>query len=174
VVELLCARWTAQRAVHAVRCTIAHTRIARCLDSLSASDTGRRTVGAARLHHPAVVIDEHLDTALGADPLRDVLDQTLPIVGVASREKDTAADKRYMCDATCKFHHLASLLHLLKTGEQALGHAGGEMIRGPVVESAVPAGARCPSWRGIGSRWIEGCAAEQQALDAQLGSTMKT
>ena len=97
------------------------------------------------MYHPTVVVHEHLHTALGADSLRDVLDQRLPIVGVAGGEKDAAAGKRYMRYAVCEFHHLASLLHLLKTSEQALGHEVGEMIRRPRVESAVPTGARCPS-----------------------------
>jgi hypothetical protein len=48
-----------------------------------------------------VVIDEYLHTALGADSLRDVLDQRLPIVGVSGGEKNAATDKRYMCDAAC-------------------------------------------------------------------------
>jgi len=100
-VWLLCARWTTERAVCAVCGIVAHVGVARCIDSLSASGAGQRAVAGARLYNPTVVVDEHLHPTLGADPLRDVLDQRLSIVGVAGGEKNAATDKRYMCDAAC-------------------------------------------------------------------------
>lgn len=107
VLHRLDPRRTTQRAMHAVRRTIAAARIATSICSLTA-DCARVRKRGVRLHHPAMAIDQNLDAPFGVNPLVDVFDESLSIIQIAGGQEDAATRKRYVCNATSQFH-----LHLV-------------------------------------------------------------
>jgi hypothetical protein len=126
IVHRLDARCATQRTAHALRRTMATTRIAGGVRSLTADCASARERRRARLHHPAMAVDKNLDTTRGVNPFLDVFDESLPVVWIAGRQEDTATRKRHMRYAMSKFHlHLVDPLMCTDT-QQALGHAKGE------------------------------------------------
>ena len=111
MMELFNTICTTESTGYAVGCSTVHGCIAGGLGGLSAQCTrpGDRT--RVHLHHPTLVVDENLYASLAPDPLSDMLDERLPIVGIAGGQEKASTGKRDVRDTACKFHlHLATTL----------------------------------------------------------------